>query len=194
MKTDISEVFYDKYFNQFNKTLANELTQKENKLKLLETSRIIVETHKRGNKIILIGNGGSAAIADHMAIDFTKNARLCAMSFSSSALLTTFSNDYGYENVFQKAVEHYGKSGDLLIAISSSGASKNILKACSAAKEKNIKIVTFSGFSGDNPLRKMGEINFWVDSKAFGHVELIHNILTHFINDMIVGEVEYIIR
>ena len=98
------------------------------------------------NTIFLIGNGGSAAIAEHMAVDFTKNAGLRAMAVSGSPLLTTFSNDFGYEMVYQKAIEYFANKGDILIAISSSGASKNILNGCNAAKNKKMEVITFSGF------------------------------------------------
>jgi len=119
---------------------------------------------------------------------------LRATAISGSPMLTTFSNDYGYERVFQKPIEIFGNEGDILIAISSSGSSVNILNACEAAKGRGMKIITFSAFKSDNPLRRKGDLNFWVDSKAFGYVELIHNVLIHYINDSIIGKAEYMIR
>lgn len=185
---------FDKYFSDFGKVLAKFLSNHENRARLEETVELLKNTKDKGSMIYLIGNGGSSAIAEHMAIDLTKNAGLRALAVSGSPMLTTFSNDFGYEKVFQKAIEHFGKEGDVLIAISSSGSSANILNACRAAKEKKMKVVAFSGFNEDNPLRKEGDINFWVGTRAFGHVELIHNLLIHYINDAIIGSAVYMIR
>jgi D-sedoheptulose 7-phosphate isomerase len=186
--------FLETYFNGYSETINSFLADETNKNNLNEAVKLLKNTRGSRSTIYLIGNGGSSAIAEHMAIDFTKNAGLKAMAISGSPMLTTFSNDYGYEKVFQKAIEIFAEQGDILIAVSSSGSSKNILNACNAAKNKGMKVITFSGFSGDNPLRKEGDINFWVDSKAFGYVELIHNLLIHYINDAIIGAIEYMIR
>lgn len=186
--------FLEKYFAGFKEILFNYINKEDNKNRLNEVVNILKETKKNRATIYIIGNGGSAAIAEHTAIDLTKNAGLRAMAISGSPMLTTFSNDYGYEHVFQKAIESFADEKDILIAISSSGTSKNILNACRAARNKKMKIITFSGFSKDNPLRKTGDINFWVDSKAFGYVEIIHNLLIHYINDAIIGKAEYLIR
>lgn len=188
------KAFLRKYFSDYNKVLSDFLKVKSNHLCLIKAIGILKAANKTGTTIFLIGNGGSCAIAEHMAIDLTKNAGLRAMTLSSSSMLTTFSNDYGYERVFEKALEHFAKKGDILIAISSSGASQNILNACRKAKDIRMKIITFSGFAKDNPLRSQGDVDLWVDSQAFGYVELIHNLLLHFINDAIIGSAEYMIR
>ena len=170
------------------------LSEAENSANQNKTVELLESTKNTRSAIYLVGNGGSSAIAEHMAIDLTKNAALRAVAISGSPMLTTFANDYGYEKVFQKALESYADKGDVLIAISSSGNSMNILNACEAARKKEMKIITFSGFESDNLLRKKGDLNFWVDSKAFGYVEIIHNLLLHYINDAIIGSAEYIIR
>lgn len=136
-------------------------------------------------KVMLIGNGGSASIASHTAIDLSKNAGVRAMAFNDAAALTCLANDYGYEEVFAKQIEMHGQCGDALIAISSSGASANILKAAAIAREREIYVVTFSGFKADNPLRRKGHINFYVPSSSYGVVELSHHIILHAITDMI---------
>ena len=141
-----------------------------------------------------VENGGSAAVAEHMAIDLTKNAGLRALAVSGSPMLTTFANDFGYERVYAKAIAAFADKGDVLIAISSSGTSKNIINAVAAARVRKMKVITFSGFTADNPLRRSGDINIWVNSRAFGYVELIHNALIHYINDAIIGKAEYMIR
>jgi D-sedoheptulose 7-phosphate isomerase len=182
------------YFKNYNKVLSECLSGEATEKKLNQAITLVKDTKKKKAKIILVGNGGSSAIAEHMAVDFTKNAGLTAFTVSGSPLLTTLSNDYGYERVYEKAIEIYGQKNDVLIAISSGGTSKNIINAVQAAREKKMKIITFSGFSHDNPLRKEGDVNFWVDSRAFGYVELIHNLLIHYINDAIIGSAEYMIR
>ena len=141
---------------------------------------------KKGSTVYLIGNGGSAAIAEHMAVDFTKIARLRALAVSSCSMVTALSNDFGYEQMFQKIVSYYIRKGDVLIVISSSGMSKNIIEACKKVKEKGGIVITFSGFKEDNLLKKEGDYNFWVDSNEYGYVEIIHNLLLHYISDTIV--------
>jgi D-sedoheptulose 7-phosphate isomerase len=146
-----------------------------------------------GNKIILIGNGGSAAIASHVAIDLSKNAHTRAVTFNDAATLTCLSNDYGYEEVFAKQVEYYARPGDTLVAISSSGVSANIIYAVVAANRGGrIATITFSGFDPDNELRRMGHINFYVPSMRYGFVELAHMILLHSMIDKLALEHEMI--
>jgi len=185
--------FLDNYFDDFQSTISSFLKSESNKFSL-EKSVDLLKLTKNKNKIFIIGNGGSASVAEHFAIDFTKNAGLNANSFSSSSTLTTYANDFGYENLFKKGLEHYSSPEDILIAISGTGTSKNILKACTFAKDNNMKIITLSGFAADNPLSNLGDINLWVDSKAFGYLEIIHSLLLHYINDAIIGSAEYMIR
>lgn len=147
--------------------------------------KLAVETHQKGNKLIFIGNGGSSAIASHMAIDYLKNGGIRSTTFSDASLLTCLSNDYGYEHVYEKPILMFGQEGDLLIAISSSGKSQNILRAVKVAQDKKCHVVTLSGFNPDNPLRRTGKINFYVPSSAYGFVEITHLTLCHAILDLI---------
>jgi len=140
-----------------------------------------------GNKIIFVGNGGSASIASHMAIDYSKNGRLPAVSFNDGAALTCIGNDLGYENVFSEQIKLHAKQDDLLIAISSSGASKNILNALTEARAVGCNIITMSGFSEENPLRQLGDINWYVPSSEYGFVEITHLTLCHAILDNLMG-------
>ena len=146
---------------------------------------------KAGNKLIIAGNGGSAAIASHVSVDFTKAAGIRSINFNDADLLTCLANDYGYERVFEKAVEFYGDEGDLLILISSSGNSKNVVNAARMAKNLNMCVITFSGFKSNNLLHQLGDLNFWVDSKAYNIVEMTHHIWLLAIVDCIIGEIEY---
>ncbi len=150
---------------------------------LADTARA---THKAGNKVVLIGNGGSAAIASHHAIEFLKNGGIRALSLNDPAALTCLSNDLGYTNVFSEQLKLQGLPGDLLIAISSSGQSVNILKAVEVARANSMKIATFSGFQPDNLLRGRGDVNFYVNSNQYGFVEVAHHALIQAILDIYV--------
>jgi D-sedoheptulose 7-phosphate isomerase len=143
--------------------------------------------HDRGAKIMFIGNGGSAGICSHMAMDFSNRGGLRSTAFNDGSALTCLGNDLGYENVFAKQIEWHGRPGDLLIAISSSGRSRNILKGVETARAQGCGVATFSGFEEDNPLRKKGEVNFYVRSRQYGLVEVAHQALIHAILDLDTG-------
>lgn len=148
---------------------------------------IITPKVSKGNKVIFVGNGGSASIASHMAIDFWKNGKMKAMCFNDGAQLTCLSNDYGYQHVFEKPIRVFAEKGDVLVAISSSGCSENILKAVSAGKEVGCRVITMSGFNPLNALRYSGgDLNFYVPSNSYGFVEIIHLCLCHCILDLII--------
>jgi D-sedoheptulose 7-phosphate isomerase len=151
---------------------------------LMELAR---RTHSAGNKLMFVGNGGSAAIASHMATDYSKNGNIRALAFNDSSMLTCLGNDLGYDRVFAKQVELHARPGDLLIAISSSGRSANILNAVQAAREAKCAVVTLSGFLADNPLRRLGDINFYIGSDRYGFVEIGHLTICHLVLDFICG-------
>src|SRR5579864_6896914 len=144
-------------------------------------------THTAGNKLIFVGNGGSSAIASHMATDYSKNGDVRAMALNDTAMLTCLGNDLGYEQVFAKQIELYARAEDLVIAISSSGRSANILNAVAAARAAKCAVVTFSGFTADNPLRRLGNLNFYIASDRYGFVEIGHLTICHAILDFICG-------
>ncbi len=127
-----------------------------------------------GRKVIVAGNGGSAAIASHVSVDLTKAARVRASCFNESDLITCYANDYGYENWLAKAVESYGDPGDVAVLISSRGESPNILNAARQARQQGLVVVTLSGFAGSNSLRSVGLNNLWVDSSSYNVVETVH--------------------
>ena len=160
--------------------------------RIINARDILVQAKKDRAKIIICGNGGSAAIASHVSVDLTKNANIRSVNFNESDLITCFSNDYGYERWIEKAIEFYGDEGDVFIAISSSGSSKNILRGCKVARKKSFsKVITLSGMNSDNSLRKLGDINLWVDSMAYNHIENIHQFWLLSIVDLIIGKAEY---
>jgi D-sedoheptulose 7-phosphate isomerase len=145
------------------------------------------ETHDNGNKIMFVGNGGSSGIASHLAIDYSKNGGLRSMAFNDAAALTCLGNDFGYENVFAKQIDFHARAGDLLVAISSSGRSPNILAAVKAARARDCGVVTYSGFTEDNDLRRTGDVNFFVQSREYGFVEISHLALCHAVLDIDMG-------
>lgn len=143
--------------------------------------------HQAGNKIMFIGNGGSAAIASHMATDYAKNGGLRATAFNDGAALTCLTNDLGFDAVFRHQIEMHARPGDLLVAISSSGRSANILAGVDAARARDCRVATLSGFDPDNPLRGSGDVNFYVPSHEYGFVEITHLSLCHAVLDLAMG-------
>jgi D-sedoheptulose 7-phosphate isomerase len=151
-------------------------------------SNLILSQADYGCKLMFIGNGASAAISSHMSTDYWKNGGMRAIAFNDSSLLTCISNDYGYPYVFEKPIEMFADPGDILMAISSSGKSENIINGVKAARSKKCGVITFSGFSPDNPLVKSGDYNFHVSSPDYGPVEIIHLSICHCICDLIIQE------
>ena len=143
--------------------------------------------HDAGNKLIFVGNGGSAGIASHLAIDFSKNGGMRALALNDAAALTCLANDFGYENVFAAQLDFHARPGDLLIAISSSGMSPSILNAVATARAHDCGVVTLSGFGEGNALRLLGDVNFYIRSASYGLVEVAHMALCHAILDLDLG-------
>tara|TARA_B100000900_G_scaffold377105_1_gene360282 strand:+ start:115 stop:681 length:567 start_codon:yes stop_codon:yes gene_type:complete len=185
----MSEIdFLKNYFSNLKNLIDNEKYLKD----LILVKEIMQKTHSDSNKTMIFGNGGSAAIASHFSVDLTKNANIRCTNYNESDLITCFSNDFGYEKWIEKAIEFYGDEGDSVILISASGNSPNMLNGAKICKQKKIrKIITFTGNDKNNSLSKLGDINFWVDSKAYNHVENIHQILLLSIVDLIIGKSEY---
>ena len=182
--------FINKYLNDLSVLLkpTEDIVEK-----IFMTKDILVQARKNNNKVMIFGNGGSAAIASHVSVDLTKNANIRCTNYNEADLITCFSNDYGYEKWVEKCIDFYGDKNDILILISSSGKSQNMINACKAAKNKKIsKIITFTGHEENNPLSKLGDINFWVNSKAYNFVENIHQIWLLTIVDLIIGKREYL--
>ena len=166
-----SDLFFKTYFSEISQRL-----QDLNAEKLEEIAKAILEVSRDKKKLIVIGNGGSAAMASHVAVDFIKAGGIRAINFNEADLITCLANDYGHENWMSKAIEFYADSNDLVILISSSGKSPNILNAAIQSKNMGLTLVTLSGFEQENPLRQLGDINLWVDSKSYNIVEMTHHI------------------
>lgn len=175
------------YFDLYKAAAFNEEIYKE--LEAFHDLALSVRNSK--NKMMFAGNGASASIASHGAVDFTKQGQVRSRDFNEANLITCFSNDYGYENWMAKAVEFYGDEGDALVLVSVSGNSQNAVNAAKYAKTKGISVVTFTGSKADNPLRALGDVNFWIDSSAYNVVECTHMIWLTTVVDMLVGQAEY---
>ncbi len=144
---------------------------------------LIREAKAAGRTAYVVGNGGSAAIASHMQNDLCKAVGIRALVFTEQPLLTALTNDDGYEGAYETMVKLWAAPGDLLFAISSSGRSPNILRAAAAARAAGCRVVTLSGFASGNPLRLLGDINFYIPSDSYGQVELIHAAIAQFLTD-----------
>ena len=140
---------------------------------------LTIGVRNRQQTLYLIGNGASASMASHFSADLAKNGHLHTQVFSDLSLLTAIGNDLGYSEVFAVPLERRAQAGDLLVAISSSGRSPNILNAARVALDKDMKLVTLTGFDGDNPLQEMGHINIHVPAHAYGLTETCHAAILH---------------
>jgi D-sedoheptulose 7-phosphate isomerase len=189
IKRDIK--FLDEYFDDFKKIVN--FNSDEIKKKLINLKKIFITTKKNKKKILIFGNGGSAAIASHFSVDLTKNAKIRCTNYNEPDLITCFSNDFGYERWVEMAIKYYGNKGDVLIVISSSGKSKNMINACIAARKKKFsKIITLTGHLVNNPVKKLGDINLWVNSKAYNYVENIHQFWLLSLVDLVIGKKNYL--
>ena len=163
--------YFSKYFETINQCLKSIKSEQ-----LEQAASMVLTTHQSGNKIILVGNCGSAAMASHVSVDFTKAAGIRAINFNESDLITCFANDYGYEHWVAKAINFFADPDDLVVLISSSGNSKNIINGAIQAKEMDLSTITLSGFSKDNSLSKLGDLNLWIGSNSYNIVEMTHHV------------------
>ncbi|WP_027574044.1 SIS domain-containing protein [Bradyrhizobium sp. WSM1743] len=155
------------------------------------TRALWLRTREQGGRVIFIGNGGSSGIASHLAIDLSKNAAVPALCFSDASMMSCLANDYGFDDWIAHAVRLNACAGDCLVAISSSGRSKNILNAVAQARTMKLDVITLSGMSADNPLRDLGDVNFFVDSRSYNIVETTHQFWMMAAIDLVIGRAEY---
>ena len=167
---------FEKYFKNYNKSIFNLLNDLD--ISLIDKSvELIQECKKNKGKTYIIGNGGSSSIASHVSVDFAKVANVPSNTFNNANLITCFANDYGHKNWIKEAIKAYTQKNDILILISSSGNSKNIINAAKYCNENNIPLITFSGFDKENNLAKLGNINIHINSKNYNYIEMSHHII-----------------
>lgn len=175
-KLENTEVWY-------NKTPQIKYQNYNNGIQLIVD--IFTKHKEKQAQLFFIGNGGSSAIASHMTADFMKNGGMNTYSLYDNAVTTCMGNDYGYEYIFSRPMEFLIREGDLVVAISSSGNSRNIINAINMAKSKGATVVTFTGFQSDNNAKQLGDINIYVPCEKYGIVESIHNLMLQQIVDII---------
>jgi D-sedoheptulose 7-phosphate isomerase len=175
--------FFSKYFETLNSKLLGISCDD-----LVGVADLIRDTSNAGGNIIIAGNGGSAAMASHVSVDLVKAAGIRSINFNEADLITCFANDFGYENWISKALEYYASPIDLVILISSSGQSKNIINAANYTKTLGINLVTLSAFSSNNPLRSLGKYNLWVNTDSYNIAEMTHHTWLLSIVDYLISE------
>ncbi|MBT5471705.1 MAG: SIS domain-containing protein [Nitrospina sp.] len=190
MKMDkVGDLSLASYTDQFHALLACcEITKKNGALSERESGlssvmKELVHVRKNQGSVYVIGNGGSAGVASHTVIDLVNVAKLRAFTLHEPSVLTCLANDYGYEQIFSRLLSQMARPGDVLIAISSSGNSKNICNAAEQMTSSGGVVITLSGFTSDNSLRSLGDINIWLDSKNYGLVEIGHQFILHNVSD-----------
>ena len=185
--------YYDRYTAALSQALNNvECTTAENlSLNHEEMVDWLCQASRRilagGRRQYFCGNGASSAFASHMALDWSKNGRVPSPPLSDVSLLTAVMNDSGADRLFSLPLECYATTGDLLITISSSGNSPNIISAQKTARAIGMEIVTLSGLKSDNASRAAGDLNIYVPAKSYGIVECAHQALLHSWLDCFLG-------
>ena len=189
------EYFKDKEFlKNYWKRYQEIFINSKNNDDILTLKNTINETYNSGGKLIFVGNGASASLCSHAATDFTKQAKIKSIAFNDHNLITALSNDYGYESWVAKAIEFYSDNNDMLIFISVSGESKNLINGIDFAKKNKLKTASLTGSKENNTLRSKSDASLWVNSKAYNIVESIHTIWITLIIDMFVGDPEYTVK
>ena len=179
--------FYKNYYDEYFRLIYSDVLDKT--FDAFKELAIGVKNNK--NKLIFAGNGASASISSHAAVDFTKQAGVRSITFNEANIITCFSNDYGYDKWIATALDFYANDGDVLVLISVSGESPSVIEAAKKAKEIGLKVITFSGRSPENRLQALGDVNFWVDSNAYNIVECIHMMWLTTVIDSVIGKSEY---
>lgn len=148
-----------------------------------------LQVRDRRNYLFLIGNGASSSMASHFATDITKNGKIKTHVFTDSSLLSAVGNDYCFAELYSRPLQWYAEAEDLLVAISSSGNSENILQACREARRRGLRLVTLSAMKRDNELRRLGDINFYLAAPTYGLAESGHAVILHHWMDLLEASV-----
>lgn len=179
------------WFRDYFKRYEDTILRTDVSSQLVALRDLVEGPGRTGSRFFFAGNGASASIASHAAVDFTKQVGIKAHDFNEPNFITALSNDCGYENWVARALELRASKGDVAVLISSSGKSPNMVKAAGRAKEMGMTLVTFTGFDAANPLRAAADIEFWVDSRAYNIVECTHMIWLMAAVDFVIGRAEY---
>tara|TARA_A100001037_G_scaffold306042_1_gene348789 strand:- start:9313 stop:9894 length:582 start_codon:yes stop_codon:yes gene_type:complete len=182
--------FIKNYLRDLHKILNQEKNYNK-KLRVLKKN--ILNLNEKNKKVMFVGNGGSASTSSHASVDLTKNAKIKSINFNEANLITCFSNDYGGNNWIKEAINYYGDHGDMLIIFSCSGNSKNLVNAAKFALKNKIQVVTFTGKTKNNSIKKINKkgLNFFVPSKSYNQIEIIHHLLILLLVDLCIGKKIY---
>lgn len=161
----------------------NDIVKTLNLIDVLSLEKLKEEVLTNTSEIIILGNGGSNAISSHIAEDYTKALGKKSICFSDAARLTCYANDYGYEFAFMQYLKEFSSKDSLVVLISSSGNSKNILNCAQYCVDNKLKHIILTGFDSNNKLRTLTKntstLDFWVDSTNYGIIECAHEIILH---------------
>lgn len=148
-------------------------------------------TAEKSGRFIFVGNGASASFASHMALDWSKNGGVASLCLSDGTQLTALGNDLGYEEVFSAPLDWHGKENDVLVTISSSGNSENIVRSIRKAHELGLEVVSFSGLKPDNMSRQLADYSLYVPGLTYGMVECAHQLWMHMWLDCYMNVMEW---
>jgi len=181
-----------------SKTLLNKIEEAieikrrffvENAERLIEAAELIAEVFRKGGKLLIVGNGGSAADAQHLAAEFVnrfemERAPLPAIALTTdTSILTSVGNDYSFHEVFSKQVRALGRAGDMLLAISTSGNSENVLKALEQARKMDIATIALTGRDGGR-LKGMADITLVVEAESTPRIQEVHITACHMLCEL----------
>jgi D-sedoheptulose 7-phosphate isomerase len=175
------------YLNEYER-LVNTIEVRQ---KLSVVGKILEEQRESGGRLLIFGNGAASSIAGHAALDFTKQGKIKSLCFHDPALLTAFANDFGYEKAYAQIISHYYEPSDIVIFVSVSGESSNIIEGLKKAKELGLRTIGFSGRNRNNSLNVSADHVFWVDSQAYNIVENVHSIWLLALCDFVIGKSVY---
>tara|TARA_A100001388_G_C28542767_1_gene391051 strand:+ start:35 stop:637 length:603 start_codon:yes stop_codon:yes gene_type:complete len=181
----------EKFFNDYWDTYKRILFKSKDNEKFVQIKKVFKQVSQDGGKIIFVGNGASASLASHAATDLTKQGKIKSIALNDHNLITALSNDYGYEKWVEKALSYYSSEKDMLVLISVSGESPNLINALNYAKKNSLITLSITGSCKENTLRTSTDYSLWVDSKSYNVVESIHTIWVTLIIDLIIGKSQY---
>lgn len=182
--------FSKKLFTELkNQTIENIKDVKDTDIQKLFNALKLIK--KKNKKVLIFGNGAGQSIADHFSVDLTKNAKIKSLTFSSDNHLTCYANDFGYEKSVLKTIQNYADNGDLIILISASGNSKNMLTAAQYCNKNKVNFFSITGFGNNSKLKKISKNNIFVNSKSFNIVEIVHSYILVQIIDLMKGKLIY---
>ncbi len=185
-----NKLFFENYIEDFSNVLSGVKALSSDLNKICD---IFKNNSKNGSKVIICGNGGSAAIASHVSVDLMKNANIRSVNLNEADLITCFANDYGFSNWIKEALIKLSDKNDTVVLISSSGNSENLVRAAEWCKENKITTITLTGMSENNKLKNVSinNLNIWIDSTAYNYIENIHQIILLSVVDALIGSPEY---